>query len=312
MDRLGAMRIFVGIAKLRSFSEAARRLQLSASAVTRAIAQLEDELGVTLLLRTTRSLRLTERGELYLASCRRILDEVAGAEQQVRGEDAVPRGTLKVAAPVIFGRLHVLPIVNRVLREYRELAVELTLADRNVHLVEEGVDVAVRIGELADSSLIAIKMGVVSRVVVASPAYLQERGVPKSPTELAGHDIIAFDGLGIADEWRFSGGGRPVRLDPRLTVNSIDAAIAAAEAGIGITRPLSYQAQAAVIDGRLTPILQRFAPPPLPVNVIYPARRIASANIAAFVKTARGYFKAHPLVAVEKWPRAAARKPIAK
>jgi DNA-binding transcriptional LysR family regulator len=178
-------------------------------------------------------------------------------------------------------------------------------------LVEEGVDVAVRIGELADSSLVAIKLGVVSRVVVASPAYLKTRGVPKSPAELAGHDIVAFEGLGATSEWRFQG-GKPVRLQPRLTVNSIDTSIAAAEAGVGITRPLSYQVQASVMAGRLTPILQHFAPPPLPVTAIYPARRIASANIAAFIKAARGYFKAHPLVPVEEWRRGAPRKPIAK
>ena len=195
MDRLDAMRTFVAVAKLGSFAEAARHLQLSPSVVTRSIAQLEDQLGLTLLLRTTRSLRLTERGELYLESCQQILADVDSAERRVRGEDAEPRGTLKVAAPIVFGRLHVLPIVNRVLRDYRDVAVELTLSDRNVHLVDEGVDVAVRIGELADSSLIAVKLAVVSRVVVASPAYLKERGVPKSPAELAKHDIIAFEGL---------------------------------------------------------------------------------------------------------------------
>src|SRR5262249_13231317 len=157
------------------FSEAARHLQLSPSVVTRSIAQLEDQLGLTLLLRTTRSLRLTERGELYLESCQQILQDVDSAERQVRGEDAAPRGTLKVAAPVVFGRLHVLPIVNRVLRDHRDVAVDLTLSDRNVHLVEEGVDVAVRIGELADSSLIGVKLGAVGRVVVASPAYLKRR-----------------------------------------------------------------------------------------------------------------------------------------
>jgi DNA-binding transcriptional LysR family regulator len=305
MDRLGAMRVFVSVAKLRSFSEAARHLQLSPSVVTRSIAQLEDRLGLTLLLRTTRSLRLTERGELYLESCQQILQDVDSAERQVRGEDAAPRGTLKVAAPVVFGRLHVLPIVNRVLHDHRDVAVDLTLSDRNVHLVEEGVDVAVRIGELADSRLIAVKLGAVSRVVVASPAYLKGRGVPKSTAELAKHDIIAVEGLGATNEWRFHGGGKPARLDPRLIVNNIDAAIAAAEAGIGITRTLSYQVQASVIAGRLTPILQQFAPPPLPVNAIYPARRIASANIAVFVKIARSHFKAHPLAPVEDWrPRA--------
>lgn len=295
------MRIFVSVAKLGSFTEAAQRLQLSPSVVTRSIAQLEDQLGLTLLLRTTRSLRLTERGELYLESCQQILQDVDSAERRARGENAKPSGTLKVAAPVVFGRLHVLPIVNRVLREHRDVAVELTLSDRNIRLVEEGVDVAIRIGELADSSLIAVKLGAVSRTVVASPVYLKERGVPKSPAELADHDIIAFEGIGAGDQWRFHPGGKLVRLEPRLTVNSIDVSIAAAEAGIGITRVLSYQVRASVIAGRLTPILQQFAPPPSPVNAIYPARRIASANVAVFVKTARDYFKAHPLVPVEEW-----------
>jgi DNA-binding transcriptional LysR family regulator len=303
MDHLGAMRIFVAVAKLRSFSEAARRLQLSPSVVTRSIARLEDQLGLTLLLRTTRSLRLTDRGELYLESCQQILQDVDSAERQVRGENAEPRGTLKIAAPVVFGRLYVLPIVSVVLQEHRDVTVELTLSDRNIHLVEEGVDVAVRIGELADSSLIAVKLGAVSRAVVASPAYLKERGVPKSPAELAGHNIIAFEGIGAADQWRFQPGGKPLRLQPRLTVNNVDASIAAAEAGIGITRALSYQVRAPVIAGRLTAILQQFAPPPAPVNAVYPARRIASANVAAFVKSARDYFKAHPLLPVEAWRR---------
>ena len=303
MDRLGAMRVFATVAKLRSFSEAARRLQLSPSVVTRSIAQIEDELGLTLLLRTTRSLRLSKRGELYLQSCQQILQDVDSAERQVRGEDAAPRGTLKVAAPIMFGRLHILPIVNRVLRDYRDVTIELTLSDRNVHLVEEGIDVAVRIGELADSSLIAVRLGVVSRVVVASPAYLKERGIPKAPAELAAHDIVAFTGLGATNEWRFQGGGKPIRLEPRLAVNSIDASIAAAEAGIGITRPLSYQVKASVIARRLTPILQQFAPTPSPVHAIYPPRRIASANVAVFIRAARAYFKAHPLVPVEEWRR---------
>jgi DNA-binding transcriptional LysR family regulator len=301
MDHLGAMRVFVAVAKLGSFTEAARRLQLSPSAVTRAVAQLEDQLGLTLLLRTTRSLRLTERGELYLESCQQILQDIDGAERRARGENAEPYGSLKIAAPVVFGRLHVLPIVGRLLREHHEVTVELMLSDRNVHLLEEGVDVAVRIGELADSSLIAVKLGAVERVVVASPGYLKQRGVPTSPAQLAGHDIVAFEGIGAVDQWRFHPGGRALRLEPKLTVNSIDASIAAAEAGVGITRVLSYQVKAPVTAGRLTPILQQFAPPPSPVNAIYPARRVASANVAAFVAAARDYFKAHPLVPVDEW-----------
>ena len=303
MDRLGAMRVFVTVATLRSFSEAARRLQLSPSVVTRSVAQLEDELRLTLLLRTTRSLRLTERGELYLESCQQILQDVDSAERRVRGEDAAPRGMLKIAAPTMFGRLHVLPIVNRLLRDYGDVTVELALSDRNVHLVEEGIDVAVRIGELADSSLIAVKLGVVSRVVVASPAYLKKRGIAKSPAELTAHDIVAFEGLGATNEWRFRGGGKPVRLAPRLGVNSIDAAIAAAEAGIGMTRALSYQVERAVTAGRLTPVLQQFAPAPSPLHAVYSPRRIASANVAVFIKAARDYFKEHPLVPVEEWRR---------
>jgi len=301
MDRLHTMRVFAAVARLESFAEAARRLRLSPSVVTRSIAQLEDPLGLTLITRTTRSLRLTERGEVYLESCRQILEDIDGAERRVRGESAEPRGSLKVAAPILFGRLHVLPIVSRVLNEHKDLSIRLTLSDRNIHLVDEGIDVAVRIGELADSSLIAVKLGVVSRTVVASPGYLKLRGVPRLPAELVGHDIVAFEGIGAIDEWRFSSHEKPIRIDPRLSVNSADAAIAAAEAGIGITRTLSYQVKDAVLAGRLVPILQQFAPPEAPVSAIYPARRIASANVAVLVKAARDYIKANPLIAVKDW-----------
>ncbi len=295
------MRIFVAVARLGSFAEAARGLRLSPSVVTRSIARLEDQLGLTLITRTTRSLRLTERGEAYLESCQRILEDIERAERRVRGEDAEPRGNLKIAAPVLFGRLHVLPIVNRILSEHRAVSVQLSLSDRNVQLVDEGIDVAVRIGDLADSNLIAVRLGEVSRVLVASPLYLKERGVPSSPAELADHDIIAFEGIGATNEWRFNRGRELVRVEPRLAVNSADAAITAAEAGIGITRTLSYQARASVQAGRLVPILQKFAPPLSPVSAIYPARRTSSANVAAFVKTARDYFKANPLIPVEDW-----------
>lgn len=295
------MRTFVTVAKLGSFAEAARRMRLSPSVVTRAIARLEDQLGLTLLMRTTRSLRLTEGGEIYLRNCQQILTDVDGAERQARGENAEPSGNLKVAAPILFGRLHVLPIVNHVLQMHRALSIQLSLSDRNVHLVDEGIDVAVRIGDLADSSLIAIRLGEVSRVVVASPAYLKARGLPEAPAELAAHDIIAFEGIGSTDEWRFNPGRKLIRVQPRLSVNSADAAIAAAEAGVGITRTLSYQVKASVLAGRLKLILQQFAPPPSPLNAIYPARRIASANVGVFVKAARDYFKAQPLTPVDEW-----------
>jgi len=303
MDRLEAMRTFVAVATLGSVAEAARRLRLSPSVVTRSIAQLEDQLGLTLLLRTTRSLRLTEGGEVYLENCQQILADVEGAERRARGEDAEPRGHLKIAAPILFGRLHVLPVINRVLRRYRGVSIQLSLSDRNVHLVDEGIDVAVRIGELADSSLIAVKLAEVSRVVVASPAYLKRHGIPKSPDELAGRDIVAFEGIGATDQWRFNPGRKSVELELRLTVNSADTAIAAAEAGVGITRALSYQVEASVRAGRLTPILQQFAPAQSRVSAIYPARRVPSANVAVFIKTAREYFKMHPLTPVTEWKK---------
>lgn len=303
MDRLDAMRTFVAVARLGSFAEAARRLRLSPSVVTRSIAQLEDQLGLMLLTRTTRSLRLTERGAVYLESCQQILEDIDGAERRVRGENAEPRGEMKVAAPILFGRLHVLPIVNRILSEHRSLSIRLTVSDRNVNLVDEGIDVAIRIGELADSSLIAVKLGEVSRVLVANPAYLKERGTPSTPAALASHDIIAFESIDATNEWRFNANEKSVRVEPRLAVNSADAAITAAEAGIGITRTLSYQVRDFVVAGRLVLLLQKFAPPPLPVSALYPSRRIASANVAAFVKTARDHFKFSPLVPVEEWPR---------
>jgi DNA-binding transcriptional LysR family regulator len=204
MNRLDAMRIFVAVATLGSFAEAARQRRLSPSVVTRSIAQLEDELGLMLLSRTTRSVRLTERGRIYLESCQQILADIDDAERRVRGEDAEPRGELKVAAPIVFGRLHVLPIINRLLRQHEALSIRLTLSDRNIHLVEEGVDVAVRIGGLADSTLVAVKLGVVSRVLVAGAAYLEQHGIPVSPAELTDHDIVAFENAGTANEWRFS------------------------------------------------------------------------------------------------------------
>jgi DNA-binding transcriptional LysR family regulator len=291
MDRLDAMRTFAAVADLGSFAEAGRRLRLSPAAVTRAVALLEDQLGLLLLNRTTRSVKLTERGAVYLDACKRILLDMDDADRRVRGEDALPRGVMAVAAPLVFGRLHVLPIVAGMLREHRDLSVRLTLSDRVVHLVEEGIDVAVRIGDLADSALTAFRVGEVRRVVVASPRYLAIRGTPATPAALAGHDLIAFENVDATNEWFFAAAGRTaVRVAPRLAVNSADAAIAAAEAGLGITRTLSYQAHAALAAGRLRLLLEDFAPPPVPVSVVHPPRRVGSANVAAFVKAARGYF----------------------
>lgn len=295
MDNLEAMRIFVSVATQGSFTEAARRMRLSPSVVTRSVAQIEERLGIMLLNRTTRSVQLTERGQIYLEDCKRILEDFEMMERRVRGEGAQPRGNLRVTAPVLFGRLYVLPIVNALLHEHHALSIHLTLSDRNVNLFEEGVDVAVRVGELADSSLIAVRLGLTTPVLAASPAYLQKRGAPTSPAELKSHDIILFEGIGATNEWPFGANRNMVRVEPRLIVNGADAAITAAEAGIGITRTLSYQVRDAVRARRLMLVLKEFAPPPLPVSIAYQARRIASANVAVFVKAMRDQFKANPL-----------------
>jgi DNA-binding transcriptional LysR family regulator len=300
VDRLDAMQAFAAVAELGSFAAAARRLRLSPPAVTRAVALLEDQLGLALLNRTSRSVRLTERGALYLESCRQILAEIEGAERRVRGEDAAPRGTLTVSAPIVFGRLHILPIVDRLLREHRALAIRLDLSDRAVHLVEEGIDVAVRIGALADSALVAVKVAEVSAVLVASPAYLAARGTPDSPAGLAGHDLVAFDSIAATNDWHFGTPDRPterssVRVEPRLTVNSADAAIAAAEAGLGIAQVGSYHVCSTIAAGRLSLVLPGFEPPPLPVSLIHLSRRLATPNVVAFIKAARAYFLASPI-----------------
>lgn len=292
MDRLDALRVFVGVAEHSSFSAAARRLRLSPAAASRAIAMIEDELGVSLFNRTTRTVRLTERGTVYVEQCKRILAEIDDAKSLVRGESAEPRGQLAVTAPITFGRLHVLPVVEKLLAAHPKLTVRLMLSDRNVHMIDEGIDIAVRIGELADSALVAVKIGEVQRVLAASPKYLAARGTPETPAALRQHDIIVFEGIGVGNEWRFGAAGKTsVQVEPRLSVNSADAAIAAASNGLGITRALSYQVADAVKLRRLKLVLQDFAPPPQPVSLVYPAGRVASANIIAFLNAARTHFR---------------------
>jgi DNA-binding transcriptional LysR family regulator len=298
MDRLDAMRLFVGVAELASFSAAARRFRVSAAAASRAVALIEDELGVSLFYRTTRTVRLTERGTIYLDQCKRILGDIEDVASLARGANAEPRGLLTVTAPIMFGRLHVLPVIEALLAANPKLAARLTLSDRNVHLADEGVDVAVRIGDLADSALVAVKVGEVRLVTVASPKYLAVQGEPKVPADLRRHSIISFEGIGVGDEWRFGSAGRltTVQVVPRLSVNSADAAIVAASNGLGITRTLSYQVTDAVSARRLKLVLASFAPAAMPVSLVYPARRVASANVTAFLTAARAHFRSAPLV----------------
>src|SRR3569832_1061568 len=293
------MRVFLSVADLGSFAEAARQLRLSSAATSRAVAQLEDELGVSLLRRTTRSVKLTERGELYPRRCRRLLDEVDDTFRLVRGEDAEPRGTLTVSAPVMFGRMHVLPVVERLLEAYPALSVRMVLTDRIVHLVEEGVDVTARIGGLPDSALRALKVGEVRPVIVASPAYLARKGPPASPAALRGHDLIAFEGVAAANDWRFGpAGSATVRIQPRLSVNTAEAALVAAGRGAGVARARSCRGAGAGAGGGRGGRGEAGATEPAPVSLVYRAERTGSANVAAFIQAARRHFTERPLTQV--------------
>jgi DNA-binding transcriptional LysR family regulator len=292
MDRLDAMRAFLAVADRASFVDAARALRWSPATTTRAVAQLEAELGLQLFNRTTRAVRLTERGQLYAEKCRDILADVEAARSLVRGEGASPRGTLAITAPVLFGRLHVLPIAEALGAIYPNLVLRLTFLDRIAHLVEEGFDIAVRVGGLRDSALVAVKVAEVVRVVVASPDYLARAGTPRLPADLHDHRIVSFDGVGSTDEWRFGPGGKTVvKVAPRLAVNTADAAIDAIARGNGIGRLLSYQAREAIAAGRLKRILENYEPEAIPVSLVYQANRRGSANIQAFVTEARRYFR---------------------
>jgi DNA-binding transcriptional LysR family regulator len=285
MDRIDAMQAFVAVADLRGFAPAARKLKLSPSAVTRLVAALEQRLGARLLQRTTRSLALTDAGTRYLERARRILADVDEAERAAEGERTRPSGRLVVSAPVGFGRLHVSPVMSTYLRRHREVSGELRLEDRLVNLVEDGVDLAVRIGHLADSSLVARQVGEMRRIVVASPAYLKRRGEPKSPEAITAHDTIQFGASALTAQWRFVVDGREVRVDvtPRLVTNSADAAIHYAAEGGGLTSVLAYQAADALKRGRLTIVLGTFEQPALPIHIVYPTSRLLSAKVRTFI-----------------------------
>uniref|UniRef100_Q07JZ5 Transcriptional regulator, LysR family n=1 Tax=Rhodopseudomonas palustris (strain BisA53) TaxID=316055 RepID=Q07JZ5_RHOP5 len=285
MDRLDAMTAFVAVADLQGFAPAARKLRLSPSAVTRLVAALEERVGARLLQRTTRSVTLTDVGARYLERARRILADVEEAEHSAQAERTRPSGRLVVSAPFGFGRVHVTPLISAWLKRYPEVAGELRLTDRVVNLVEDGVDCAIRIGHLPDSSLVARAVGDMRRIVVASPAYLAARGTPKTPQALAGHDTIRFGALSAAPEWRFVEAGREIRVAvaPRFTTNVADAAIWHAEQDGGLTRVLAYQAADALAAGRLKVVLKKFEPPPLPINVVYPTSRLLSAKVRSFV-----------------------------
>ena len=286
MDRLGAMQAFVTVAEHRSFTAAAKKLGASATAVTRLVAGLEQRLATRLLHRTTRKVALTDAGARYLELARRIVADVDEAERAVRAEQVAPTGRFVVTAPATFGRLEVAPLVCEMLARHAAVQAELVLADRVVDLLDEGIDVAIRIGQLADSSLARRVVGSTRRILVASPAYLAVARRIRSPADLEGHPLIQFTSLTPLPQWEFARGDREHRLAirPRLVTNSADAAIGHALRGGGLAMVLSYQARDALASGALVTVLERYEPERQPIQLVHSASRIPSANLRAFVE----------------------------
>ena len=285
MDQIHLMKVFVAVGELESFAAAARRLDISPAAVTRAVSALEEQLGVKLLLRTTRSVRLTEAGGRYLEDTRHILASIHEANVAAAGINATPRGDLAVTAPILFGKKFVMPCIVRYLQQYPEVDVSAFFLDRVVNMVEEGMDVAVRIGPLPDSGLKALRVGRVRRMLCASPDYLARHGVPKHPSDLAGHAIIGTTNLSPRAGWRFGVTDEPtlVRMKPRLTVTSNDGAIAAASGGLGIARLLSYQVADELASGQLQVLLAEYEEAPWPIHVLHRESKYGSAKVRAFI-----------------------------
>jgi len=285
MDRLHLIEVFISVAEAESFSGAARRLGRSPAAVSRAIAALEAGLNVKLLNRSTRSVRVTEAGQIYLDLVRRIVSEIDEADEAAAGINAEPRGRLAVTAPVQFGKMYVTPAIVEYLQRYPEMEVSGLFLDRVVNLLEEGLDIAIRIGELPDSSLRANHVGQVRKVVCASPEYLENHPKPQIPAELTQHLIVAATSVTPTTEWKFRQGAATttVRVKPRFSVSSIEGALAAVSKGFGITRLMSYQVAPYLSTGQLKTILTEYEPPPLPIHVLHSEGRYSSAKVRTFI-----------------------------
>jgi DNA-binding transcriptional LysR family regulator len=291
MDRLDALRAFVVSVDRGSLSAAGRFLGRSPASMTRAVASIEDRLGAALLQRTTRSLKLTEAGERYVLVARRVLADLDEAEKTAGAATAEPQGILTVTAPLVFGSLHVRPVLDEYLAAHASVRARLLLLDRVVSIVDEGVDVAIRIAHLPDSALIATAVGSVRRVVVASPEYLARQGRPKAPADLVAHRCIASTAVTPSDVWTFGArkeGERAKRVHvfPALSVNLADAAIRSAIGGAGITCALSYQVAEHLASGALVRLLAAFEPPAVPVHIVYPTTSARTTKVRAFVDLA--------------------------
>lgn len=298
MDRLQTMSVFAAVADNAGFASAARQLNLSPPSVTRAVAELEARLGARLLHRTTRAVRLTEAGERYLADCRRILSDIDAAEQHAAGLHARPSGLVTVTASLMFGHMVLAPVLLDLLKAYPDLSVNGMFADRVVHMYEDGIDVAVRIADLADSSLTAIRVGGVRKVLCASPDYLAHNGRPRHPSDLAGHDLIDFVNLSAAGHWEFEDGGKAIAVRPgsRFGVNSGEVAIDAAVRGFGITRLLSYMIAAELESGALEIVLENYEPAPVPIHVVHKEAGQTSARVRAVIDFLVVALRHHPAV----------------
>ena len=294
MDRFESMSVLMAAVETGSLSAAARRLGKPLATVSRKVSELEIHLKTRLLNRSSRKLTLTDAGRSYVAACKRILEDLSDAERAASGEYSAPRGDLVVTAPIVFGRLHVLPVAMEFLKVYPDVDIRLVLADRVVNLLEDHVDLAVRISELPDSSLIASQIGSVRRVICGSPVYVAERGIPQSLDDLAGHDCVTFEGLASPDTWTFTVGRSDVAVPvhSRLVVNTAEAAIDAAIAAVGITRVLSYQIVDALRVGALTVVLLKFESRPSPVSLVYTAQRLLPLKLRAFLDFAAPRLKA--------------------
>lgn len=285
MDRLRTMSVFVAVAEAAGFALAARRLNMSPPAVTRAVTELEGRLGAKLLHRTTRTVQLTEAGARYLADCKRVLSEIEEIDRSAAGVHATPRGKVTLTASVLFGRMVLVPIVLDLLNHYPEIEIDALYVDRVTHLMDEGIDVAIRIADLPDSGLSAVRVGSVRRVLCAAPSYLETNGAPAEPGELKDHELIDFVNLARGREWRFQRDGKPLSLWPeaRFRVNNADVAITAALSGYGITRVLSYMIAPQLAEGSLRLVLDEYALPPTPVHVVHKETGQPSGRVRAVV-----------------------------
>jgi DNA-binding transcriptional LysR family regulator len=285
VDRLRAMQVFVRIVDGGSLSAAARARGVSLPAVVRTLAALERHLGARLLNRTTRRISLTDAGQEYYLRARQLLGDLDEAELAASSARKQPAGTLAITAPVLYGRLRIVPILAEYRRRFPTVALRVLFVDRNVNLIEEGIDVAIRIGHLADSSLVAVRLGTVRRVLHASPAYLKARGTPAHPRELAQHDCLALTAIGGADSWQFRENARSlaVKVRPALVSNNADAVIALAQDGLGIGVALSYQVERQLAQRKLRLVLEAFEPEPLPVSALYAHGRLLPAKVSEFV-----------------------------